>query len=512
MPQLIDFPSLSETARSGSGLLVRICKETPSKGEPFSAFRSRLRGMKLWDSDKPSGILRFLDVVGTQTRLDNSGLIVPSPFMQQIAESTNDDALCAAVIDRLWALNPLLLKAVYELLQERPYHKDEVSKYIGSVAYRGVLLTWPSLENWIHIGISCGLLKIVGIAVALGAQAESLKDRVTEFDADGFIRTDKPWPELSVPLVDDGTPVEVGSVMDTQAVVAAVGSNGPPQVVLATRLPLPLRHLSAEGIENPRGKSRTAPLARFANGFSSELLEETAARMQSWWSAAGKQRGGYTPADFDFQTDAWIEGADEVIYRIAVAAALVFRLERDRAGVIAAYRSLESAGVLGDLYQGTVPEKLPQDVDAKSLMLASLAARRCAESPELAATLTGQSTAADALVVLEAALGRGLFRVELFWMMEMLSNLGVVRFSDIGNVTATPYRVVRDVLFRLGFIDSPYANTPAQLAVAAHAARRASGSAVAEELLVTFGLAAGCSYDCQHRRVCDVACRERLES
>src|SRR5205807_6167148 len=133
------------------------------------------------------------------------------------------------------------------------------------------------------------------------------------------------------------------------------------------------------------------------------------------------------------------------------------RLDRDRAGVIASYAALDKAGVLADLYQGTVPENLPAQVDARALMLASLSARRCAEVPELASQLDGRASAAEAFAALDTALGRGLFRTELFWIMDMLSRLGVLRYADLADFTTTPHRIVRDTLFRLGFTASPYA-------------------------------------------------------
>jgi hypothetical protein len=167
--------------------------------------------------------------------------------------------------------------------------------------------------------------------------------------------------------------------------------------------------------------------------------------------------------------------------------------------------------VLGDLYQGTVPENLPAHVDARALMLASLAARRCAEVPELASQLDGRASAADAFAALDTALGRGLFRSELFWIMDMLGKLGVIRYADLGDFTVTPHRIVRDTLFRLGFTQSPYASDAAALAAVTRAARRAVPDGPADEILALFALAAGCAYDCSHRRACDFPCRERLE-
>ena len=50
--------------------------------------------------------------------------------------------------------------------------------------------------------------------------------------------------------------------------------------------------------------------------------------------------------------------------------------------------------------------------------------------------------------------------------MNMLSRLGVIRYDDLGDFTVTPHRIVRDTLFRLGFIATPYASDAPSLAAA----------------------------------------------
>ncbi len=99
----------------------------------------------------------------------------------------------------------------------------------------------------------------------------------------------------------------------------------------------------------------------------------------------------------------------------------------------------------------------------------------------------------------------------VFWILDMLDKLGVIRYDDLGDFTVTPHRIVRDTLFRLGFIDTPYASSAAALTATTKAARRAVPAGPADEILATFALAAGCAYDCPHRKLCDFPCRERLE-
>ena len=499
MPQVVDLPPIGQDQRGALASVVRVCKETPVKGESFRDFRSRLRAVKLWDRERPVVMLRFLGVGGAT--------ITPSLFMQAVAAATSDDDTAHAIMDRVWQLNPLLGKTILDLVAQRAYGKDELYKVLGSSAYKGIVPSRPGLETWLQIAIGTGVLKPIGIAVVPGPRIERYTQLASAVDVEEFLAEDKPEPEPVIPKLgeDEAAPAaEVAQTTESSIPVSAAAPAGSP-------LPAPLRHLSVEGVASPRGRDRASPISRFSSGFSDEVLGETSKKLEAWWSEANVKALTYQPSDFGLDPEQWVEGADEVLYRIAVAAALAFRLDRDRAGVIAAYTALDKAGVLADLYQGTVPENLPAHVDARALMLASLAARRCAEVPELAASLDGRGSAAEAFASLDAALGRGLFRTELFWIVDMLSRLGVIRYDDLGDFTVTPHRIVRDTLFRLGFLASPYASDAASLSAAAKAARRAVPSGPADEILALFSLSAGCAYDCAHRKTCDFPCRERLE-
>jgi hypothetical protein len=501
MPQVVDLPPIGQDQRGALAALVRVCKDTPASGEPFKELRSRLRAAKLWDRERPIVMLRFLGVGGAT--------ITPSPFMQAVAGAANDDDTSLAIMDRVWELNPLLGKTILELVSQRAYGKDEIYKYLASAAYKGIVPSRPGLETWLQIAIATGALRPIGIAVVPGARMERYAQLASALDVDEFLEEDKPVPDPVIPRVGEedagaAPSTEVTPAAETSIPLAAAAPSGSP-------LPAPLRHLSVDGVPSARGRDRVVPLSRFSAGFSDEVLAETSSKLAAWWATAKSASQTYQPADFKLDPEQWVENADEVLYRIAVAAALAFRLDRDRAGVIAAYAALDEAGVLADLYQGTVPESLPTHVDARALMLASLAARRCAEVPELAASLEGRASAAEAFASLDSALGRGLFRTELFWILDMLSKLGVIRYDDLADYTVTPHRIVRDTLFRLGFIASPYASDAAALSAAAKAARRAVPTGPADEILALFALSAGCAYDCAHRKTCDVPCRERLE-
>jgi hypothetical protein len=504
MPQVIEFPPFGADPRAGISALVRVCKEVPEKGEPFRELRGRLRAAKLWDKDRPLATLRFLGVTGTP--------VVPSPFVRALAAAAGDDAAAEVVLDRLWQLNPVLAKTVIDLLGERPYGKDEIYKYLGSTAYKGIIPSRPSLETWLQIAIATGLIKAIGIAVAKGQRADLFVTRAAELDVDEYLAEDRPEPDPVIPAIgdDDAAPAAAPAAVaepafpESSIPVAAAAPIGPV-------LPSGLRHVAAGELPPARNLDRVVALGRFATEFTEDVLAETKKRIAAWWAEVRLPDQAWKPSDFGLDPEQWVENADEVVYRIAVAAALAFRLETDRTGVIRAYTALDRAGVLADLFHGTVPESLPAQVDARALMLASLAARRCAEAPGLAGQLDGQQSAAAVFATLDGALGRGLFRIELLWMMDMLAKLGVMRHADLDDYTVTPYRVVRDTLFRLGFVATPYAPDAAALAAASKAARAAAGPGPADEILAAFTVAAGCAYDCPHRKTCDYPCRERTE-
>ncbi len=522
MPQVVDLPPIGQDQRGALASLVRVCKDTPAKGESFKDFRSRLRAAKLWDRERPATILRFLGVGGAT--------ISPSVFMQSVAAAATEDDTSVAIMDRVWNLNALLGKTIVDLVSQRAYGKDEIYKYLNGPAYQGIVPSRPGLEAWLQIAIATGVLKQLGIAVVTGPRFERYQELAGTIEAEEFLQEDKPEPEPVIPTLDDDaaatpTPAPKSFGLDSRVFNRTEESAAAPAPVTVAEtsipvaaaapqgsaLPAPLRHLSAEGVPSPRGRERAVPLSRFTAGFSDEVLEETTKRIGAWQGEVKVESVTYQPSDFGIDAEQWVEGADEVLYRIAVAAALAFRLDRDRAGVIAAFSALDKAGVLADLYQGTVPENLPAHVDARALMLASLAARRCAEVPELAASLDSKPSAAEAFAALDAALGRGLFRTELFWILDMLARLGVVRYDDLADFTVSPHRIVRDTLFRLGFIGSPYASDASALAAAAKAARRAVPTGSSEEILTLFALSAGCAYDCAHRKTCEFPCRERLD-
>lgn len=538
MLELLVFPFLpSGDPVKAVSALIKLCREIPSQGEQFRFFRKRAKEHRLWDDQLVEGTLQFLGI-------SKAGTMKPSQFSRTVGSLKSEDKARDALAERLWEVNPLLFKAVIEYLKERVYSRDELIKYLHSFGYRGKQPSRTQLEAWLHLALGLRVLKMVGIALDLDDRGKAFLERAADLDVEEFLAEaaaegeggedsaseaagETPEGPEGTDAAPDGDPDADLDDVDTAPVqrsgptataparpAAAASARGPTSASPAASDPASTPSIDLGDIKSPRGRERPVEVARFAGRdvFPDDVLAETGTRVQAWWAEQSARRQTVGAADFGFEAEAWMENAEELLYRLGVAAALVFRLHRDRQGVLRAFEALDQAGVLRDLYYGTAPDALPVQIDAQALMLASLLARRFAEAPDLASTLEKQPSAAEAFSALEQALGRGLLRIELFWIMGALAELGALRLPDLADYTALPRRLVRDTLFRLGYLASPYAHDAASLVPAARAAHRAAGTAAPpDEILATFALAAGCAFDCPNRKSCEYACRERAE-
>ncbi len=504
MPQLTQYPHVGALSPSEAvTALIKLCREVPAEGESFKEHRRRLKALGLWDKERVGDTLRFFHMA-------KGDRIVPSKVMRTIGSATKDQDARAALTERLWECNPVLFKTVIERLAERVYPTAELYTFLDSSAYSGTHLPRVQLDSWVWLCRGLSVFKILGVALALDERGQSMVERVKALNLEDYLEEDEPEEEPT-PVNDESSADEAtaSSAKASEAVAAAPPAQAPAAAAS------PAAEATTTGqYSSPRGHHPAVSPAEFAGHehFSDAVAKETTRRLEEWWAQQRHHASKPSLEDFGLNNERWIENSEETLYRLAVAAALIFRLGGTRAQLRNAYEALDAGGVLDGLYYGHAPEVLSPQVDPRALMWASLVARRHAESPGLQARLEQQETAAAAFELLEGALGRGLFRLELFWIMRALQELGALRFEDLGDYTALPNRTVRDTLFRLGYLSSPYAHDSKSLIRAAAAARRATGNATpADEVLSSFASAAGCSYGCSHSKRCDYACRERAD-
>jgi|GEM_PF-1161493 len=521
MPQFLEFPALPPGEyRAAVDALIKLCRQTPAEGEGARDHRARLKQLGLWNRERVRALYRFL-------RLGVGERAIPSPLMREVAAASDDDAARIRLADRLWEVNPVLFQAVMLQLKERVQSENELLKYLDSFAYTGNRITGPQVRGWVRMAQGLELFKLVGIRLALSSQGEKRLARAESFDLDEYLEDDVDEPE---PVVEDDpsssapTSAIASSAPEEPVTLAATGlseASAPAEPERSSPQAAPARAPSASRAQpagaSPHGAQRPMPLARFAGTdlgtFRDDVLEETTQRIATW--SRGLPAGALAddtppPSALGLDASMWQEDADRALFKLCVAGALALRLPQAR--LTEAWSQLDASGVLDALYDGTAPETNPGRVDPLGLMWASLVARRFAEVAGVSADLERAGSAAEAFDALHQSLGRGLLSAELVWVMRGLDALGVLRFDDMASVTGLASRPLRDTLYRLGFLATPYAGDALALAAASRALRRAVGRGPeAEQTLEAFARAAGCAYDCAQRKTCGFACRERAD-
>ncbi len=170
--------------------------------------------------------------------------------------------------------------------------------------------------------------------------------------------------------------------------------------------------------------------------------------------------------------------------------------------------------LLEDLLEGRWPTSpLPQEDHSTSavLLMLSLAARRLAMLPEHVEPFATKQKAADALAHLDALFGDGLFGDNIFWMLGALADIGLLSPGDAAPYRALPTRSVREALFRLGLLETPYASDLCQLVEASKVLSEIYESPRGDIRLLAFVKEQGCASPCPWRRHCSLSCRERSE-
>ncbi|MFN3197970.1 MAG: hypothetical protein ACE366_06065 [Bradymonadia bacterium] len=531
MPQFTEFPVLPQGEYTQAvDAFIRLIRGVPPEGEPFSSFRKRLKKASMWSRDRLIGLLRFLQI-------PHADPIMPSEFMTAVTEADGLEGARDVITARLWAINPLLFKAVLERLEERVHSPNELFKYVDSFAYPGARLSHPEMQNWIKLAQGLGVLKPVGIRVAADVRGEQYLPEALDLDIEDFLEEDQEeiWPPPGSDTGSAGATSAEAATDETAAASAAVATVAPaptPSVVTtsasAPAAPQAVRS-SAHGapsvvptalalpssLSDPHQGSGTKvrlDQIRASEGLSASLQSTLAERIEGWWSDQTAVEDPYPLNDFHFDAEAWMEDPQRALFRLAVGAAFAFRLGRSPDQARQAFEHLDAVGVLDDLFLGTVPDHPPVDLDPQGLMLASLVARRLAESPDLATDLERQKDAESVLQALEKSLGRGLFSIELFWMLRRLDQLGVVRVPGAVDVRALPTRSLREALFRFGVLDSPYASNLADLVKASQAARAlVAAPGLPDQVILSFAQAAQCAFGCPQRKRCGLPCRERVD-
>lgn len=482
--QLIAFPPLGsvphETWAAAAAALAAIA---PS-GDDANALRGRLLAAKSIELPAvPRWLAMFgVTVQGSRAHLDASA--------REALASPPGPPLAL----RLWQVNELLAATVHRLLAQRPHSRDEIYKHLASAAYLGDVPSHPELVHWLAWAALVGVIRPLGVALAAGPAAALWEPLAKGFDVATFLAAHPHGSSATAvePVGEDGGGVVAPGIDASTAAVArsfpalpaqAAGGHplrGVPPAVLLIAEPSPL-----------------APATR-AEALA-ELPPSALAAVPALVARANPTARLLHARDAELAPSIWQEDPSRALLQLGLLAALAFRADssgrsRDRTSALALYRAIIDARLLDALVEGQLPASVPAEVDAASLLLASVLARRLADAPMLPDQLASAGGLRDVMVALDNAIGRGLLGIELFWVARALGQLGVLRYPGLALGPAIPWRAARDALARWGALPTPYAADmealiKASLALGSFATADLPGDAV----VIAFEAIGGCA-------------------
>ncbi|MBK9070512.1 MAG: hypothetical protein IPL79_05865 [Myxococcales bacterium] len=483
--QLIAFPSLGsaphETWAGAAMALAAIAQD----GEDAVACRARLLGVKHIDAPAvPMWFAMFGVAVGAgRARLD-------APVRDALTPQPG-----ARLAQRLWQVNPLLAATVHRLLAERPHSRDEIYKFLGSAAYQGELPSHPELANWLAWAALVGVVRPLGVALAAGPGATGWDGLAKAFDADAFVaeHAGATVEAAPAPAPDhaDGAVRALSVDANTAAVARTYAASSPGAAAADAHREVPPAVLRID---------ETVPLTPAARLEALADLPATAqAAVPALVARVTPTVQLLTAQDAQLDPSLWQEDSSRALLQLGLLAALAFRPApsghyRDRTASLALYRTMLEAKLLDALIEGQLPAGVPASVDASSLLLASVLARRLAEAPMLPDQLASAGSLHAAMVALDVVMGRGLLGLELFWVARALAQLGVLRYPGLGAGPAIPWREARNALARWGVLPTPYAaDMEALIKASSELSKFATASLPGDAVVLAWQAHGGCA-------------------
>ncbi len=466
MPQIVEFPQFpGSDHRRNMQELLSILQGSVDVSD-YVTFRKRLKDNNLYIKESAVGLQKFLQI--------SSKMKSPSPLALEIASA---EAPEQALVQRMWDANPPLFVAIFRCLQERVHSRDELFSIIDSSAYRGKGISRQSLQAWLDMSLGLEITKKVGISLGLGAAAEAFTDLAEAFDYDEFCEEDIQPQETEVAPEIESTP---------KAAIVATASVE--QEVL----------LPAVNYSSPHEAPK--PVATMGK-LTNESKLTTAKAILQWW--AEQEKAAAPKNQFGFEYESWMESPSETFYRIGVAAMLLQRQGESKA--TETFGELSKNNLLSGIFHGDMSMSETPQVDTGGLFMASVIAQRCAANSEVAIDLEKQSTGQEILAEISKVFEGCLNAESVMWIAETLQSLGALA-QTIAIPKPVP-REVRDTLFRLGHISSPYTDIE-QIAVQAAVSKFFPTGGT--DALNAFAQAAQCTYQCGRSDTCGFGCKERL--
>jgi hypothetical protein len=491
-------------------LLDYIDEAHPNRAE----LREFMQDHEMWDRSALEGLFTFLDIpkAGKRYRLGK--------VSRRLADAVGDgEDIATAMFQHILHQNPILIRYVFDALEERIYSDAELWRYLTSYAYPGDHMGGPELRNWIRWMGLCGIIRLIGVRWGLAKDIDEARRLVERIDVEELL--DEDGDEDEDEEDDDEVSGAAPSRRERPAVAEELDLPDAPGMKPAPGPDLPAAVASVPG-EVSTPSRRALPFAP-SDLDPAEALAENLVRLRAWWADV-HERDLTRADDLGLMPMAYEAGDKAVhIFQLVSLATLVVgdprpvdrlalcnRLNRARffprvlADPTDALAILEEWGWLRDEpAQAAMMENLVHILAHRAALVADPGL------PDLLAAAAGP----DALLALlrERFFGAGA-GLEPHWVIREMARSGLWKQEGLEKAASVPSRGARETAWRLGLLEHHHAATTADLSVASQGIGAALGAADGfDEPLAHFARHHGCAFGCPHTLTCPFHCREKSD-
>lgn len=515
-PRLANIPDVQYLS-----ILARIFHQISNRKMTRKEFREWAAENSLFDRENFDLLTAFLDI-----RYEDP--VSFGDFGTQILNCKNDEERQKVLFERLFSLNPVLMKYVLEALDTehggRLHSTNELFRILTSYIYPGKQLTLPHFQNWIKWLQASGYIKYIGVRWGLTEAGKSVLGRMKAVDLEEL--SEEEGEEEEEGEVPGETELKEEPARETAAEIAGTSETCGVEIVTEART------ADLSGPTTSREPEKTGKVLSLPTFIPSpdpaefeavelrpiiteDTLFESAEKIRVWWrdfpSKGLLSLSSVLPGDFVKKGD------HETLLMVACSALLLSR------GVV--YTDVKRfLGFLSDqnFFSSLIRGKTDISAVVRKFRGASLvkADGKLLESLACFVYISQQITGfkfprrdfhgREFVTSLYERFFAPFHPLAPFYMVKLLVTGEIVTVPSIESAAAVPSYLLRENAFRTGFIASVYAASFNDLIDISERVTRFFG--IEENFdspLASLHLGFGCSWRCGRTKVCPLACREK---
>lgn len=217
--QQVEFPSLNKCdGAKYYDAIVAMYQKVKREKPDDRTFKRYLRGEGWLDKESFDQAAKLLDM-----KVVEGGSVSLGTWANAWIDQTNEDRRKADLFVRLAGLNEILVKYVFEAVEERLYSTSELYRMLTSYVYPGKRVDLPHFKNWLCWLQATDRIRVLGIRWAPGRKFEESKNYIASIDVDELLEdeaedelfgADEGADDADAPESSEASPDEATSAED----------------------------------------------------------------------------------------------------------------------------------------------------------------------------------------------------------------------------------------------------------------------------------------------------------